>query len=189
MKIDELTIYYVVYWSGQINDTRLRLDTFKGDCRIEPLTFHSVMVPNKAWNKVFCCRNDNNFTVSESIERLLLVFATHLLNISPFQVSEFVYESIDERNGEWKYVQDLPRYENDSKEMLLQLKLDQDDRMLLGTAGKGFVIWDFDTNNSIGDGAIYLALPHGVRNITTKMMTSNSVMVSSKLDYAVAGVR
>lgn len=63
MKIDEPTIYYVVYWSGQINDTRLRLDTFKGDCRIDPLTFHSVMVPNKPWNKVFCCRNDHNFTV------------------------------------------------------------------------------------------------------------------------------
>lgn len=73
--------------------------------------------------------------------------------------------------------------------MLLQLKLDQYDRMLLGTAGKGFVIWDFDENNSIGEGAIYLALPHGVRNITTKMMTSNSIMVSSKMDYAVAGVR
>lgn len=105
------------------------------------------------------------------------------------QVSEFAYESINERNGEWKYVRDLARYENDSKEMLLQLKLDQDDRMLLGTAGKGFVIWDFDPSNSISDGAIYLALPHGVRNITTKMMTSNSIMVSSKLDYAVAGVR
>ena len=37
--------------------------------------------------------------------------------------------------------------------------------------------------------AIYLALPHGVRNITTKMMLSNSIMVSSKLNYAVAGVR
>lgn len=73
--------------------------------------------------------------------------------------------------------------------MLLQLKLDQNDRMLLGTAGKGFVIWDFDTENPIGSGAIYLPLPHGIRNITTKMMTSNSVMVSSKLDYAVAGVR
>lgn len=104
-------------------------------------------------------------------------------------MSEFLYERTSERSGEWKHVQDLPRYENDVKEMLLQLKLDQDDRMLLGTAGKGFIIWDFDTNNSIGDGAIYLALPHGVRNITTKMMTSNSIMVSSKMDYAVAGVR
>lgn len=72
---------------------------------------------------------------------------------------------------------------------LLQLKLDQCDRFLIGTAGKGFIVWDFGKESRIGDGAIYLPLPHGVRNISTKMMTSNSMMISSKLDYSVAGVR
>lgn len=61
--------------------------------------------------------------------------------------------------------------------------------MLLGTTGKGFVIWDLANEERISDDAIYLALPHGIRNITTKMMTSNSIIVSSKLNYAVAGVR
>lgn len=105
------------------------------------------------------------------------------------KVSEFEYEELDNGLGEWKHVRNLERYASDEKEMLLQLKLDQNDRMLLGTTGKGFVVWDFDTESSIGNGAIYLPLPHGIRNITTKMMTSNSVMVSSRLDYAVAGVR
>lgn len=75
--------------------------------------------------------------------------------------------------------------------MLLQLKLDQvNDRWLMGTSGNGFVLWDFDNENPIHPGeAIYLALPHGVRNISTKMMQSNSIMISSKIDYAVAGVR
>jgi len=93
-------------------------------------------------------------------------------------------------------VESLPRFENDDKEMLLQLRLDQHDRMLLGTAGKGFVIWDFGSKDKdaaeecrLREGALYLALPHGVRNITTRIMQSNSIMVSSKLDYAVAGVR
>ena len=71
--------------------------------------------------------------------------------------------------------------------MLLQLKFDGKINMLLGTTGKGFVVWDL--GNSINGEAIYLALPHGVRNITTKMMMSNSIMVSASLDYAVAGVR
>lgn len=166
MQIHEPTIYDIVYWSGQIVDTRLRLDSFKGDAETEPLIFHSAMAPNKLWNKIYCCRNADNFSVSE-----------------------FSYEQVDNRQGAWRLVQDLTRYENDEKEMLLQLKLDQTDRMLLGTTGKGFVIWDFDTENPIGQGAIYLPLPHGVRNISTKMMTSNSVMVSSKMDYAIAGVR
>lgn len=104
-------------------------------------------------------------------------------------MSEYKYQELDNGIGEWKQVRNLDRYVNDQKETLLQLKLDQNDRMLLGTTGKGFVIWDFGVENPIGTGAIYLALPHGIRNITTKMMTSNSVMVSSRLDYAVAGVR
>lgn len=84
----------------------------------------------------------------------------------------------------------MPRFANDEKEMLLQLRLDQDDRMLLGTAGKGFVIWDFGKDGErLSEEAMYFALPHGVRNITTRIMQSNSIMVSSKMDYAVAGVR
>lgn len=63
MQIEEAANYYVVYWSGQINDTRLRFDTFKGDTIIEPLTFHSVMSPNKTWDKLYCCCNDNDFSV------------------------------------------------------------------------------------------------------------------------------
>lgn len=73
--------------------------------------------------------------------------------------------------------------------MLLQLKLDQADRFLMATTGNGFVLWDLDTDNPLGEGAMYLALPHGVRNISTRMTQSNSMMVSSKHDYAVAGVR
>lgn len=61
------------------------------------------------------------------------------------------------------------------------------DTLLLGTTRKGFVIWDLQ--NQIGEEVMYLPLPHGVRNITTKMMTSNSVMVGATLSYAVAGVR
>lgn len=61
------------------------------------------------------------------------------------------------------------------------------DTLLLGTTRKGFVIWDL--NNQIGEPVMYLPLPHGVRNITTKMMTSNSIMVGATLSYAVAGVR
>lgn len=114
------------------------------------------------------------------------------MNEETYQVSKLMF-TVNEEVGEaeWKLIEELPRYENDEKEMLLQLKLDQiNGRWLMGTAGNGFVLWDFCDENPIHPGeAIYLALPHGVRNISTKMMQSNSIMISSKVDYAVAGVR
>ncbi|XP_039495368.1 NACHT and WD repeat domain-containing protein 2 isoform X2 [Drosophila santomea] len=166
--------YNVVFWSGSINDMRLRLDSCRGGHYSNCQRLFSAMVMNKDRTRAYGCANEENFEVS---------------------VFDFIE---DEATGEicWTLVESLPRFENDDKEMLLQLRLDQHDRMLLGTAGKGFVIWDFGSKDKdaaeesrLREGALYLALPHGVRNITTRIMQSNSIMVSSKLDYAVAGVR
>lgn len=165
MQIWEPSVYHIIYWSGHINETRMRLDSVEKQLISDPLSFHSAIAPSKQWNRVYCCVESGSFAVSE-----------------------FEYSKTEDEL-KWVLLGQLDRYENDGKEPLLQLKLDQNDRMLLGTTGRGFVIWDFDKESPIRRGATYLALPHGVRNITTKMMTSNSVMVSSKLDYAVAGVR
>lgn len=161
--------YNTVYWTGQITDDKLRLDSIKDDgVAIEPLLFHSALVFHRAnKNIVYCCSNPDNYQVS--IYELTTAAGDQVAN--------------------WEKKRDLPRYENDIKETILQLKLDYKDRMLLGSTGKGFVIWDQEPDNPIAKEAIYLALPHGVRNITTRMMQSNSVMVSSQLNYAVAGVR
>lgn len=170
MHFESTTDYKVTYWSGTINETRLRFDSVKSDKPSKELYFHSAMVLNKARTTLFCCMNEETYQVS---------------------CLKFVE---DEETGDcnWTLDRELPRYENDEKEMLLQLKVDQNDKKLLGTTGKGFVIWKLDRNEdnemTISE-AIYLPLPHGVRNITTKMMQSNSIMVSMREDYAVAGVR
>lgn len=167
MQIIEPTVYHIVYWSGQITTARLRIDSFSNESHTDPLHYHSVLASNKQWDRIFCCPNADNFSVSEY---------KYILND-------------DKKSNHWQRVQDLDCYDNYEKEALLQLKLDQNDRFLIGTAGKGFIVWDFNDENRVGDGAIYLPLPHGVRNISTRMMLSNSMMVSSKLDYSVAGVR
>lgn len=167
MQIFEPTLYYIVYWSGQIEHYRLRLDTFIEDYDIDSLIYHSAMAANKQWNRIYCCSTQNNFVVSE-FECVLIEETKH---------------------GHWQHVKDLPCYDSYEKEALLQLKLDREDRMLMGTSGKGFIVWDFNEENRLAYGAIYLPLPHGVRNISTKMMSSNSMMISLNLDYAVAGVR
>lgn len=170
MQIFDPTTYHIIYWSGQIEANRLRLDTFLNNTDTDPFSYHSAMAANKQWNRLYCCTTENNFTVSE------------------FRYSSDDVDG-DKKCCKWEHVQDLACYDSYEKEALLQLKLDQHDRMLLGTSGKGFIIWDFGEENKVGNGAIYLPLPHGVRNISTKMMSSNSIMISSKLDYAVAGVR
>lgn len=98
--------------------------------------------------------------------------------------------------------------DNDSVEALLQLKLDKTETILLGTTANGFLVWllgrerqridsmclnDFETElkeeRSVCSKVTVLQLPHGIRNISTKMLRSNSVMLSASRDYAVAGVR
>lgn len=167
MEFFSATDYNTIYWTGQIVDDRLQLHSTRESKRIDPLIFHSALVFNRADKEiVYCCSTPDNY-----------------------QVSLFQLKFQSDTLSSWEKQKDFPRYENDVKETILQLKLDSNDRMLMGSTGRGFVIWDQDTENPIASEAIYLPLPHGVRNITTRMMQSNSIMVSSHLNYAVAGVR
>ena len=84
---------------------------------------------------------------------------------------------------------ELPRAENDNLEVLLQLKLDREGKTLLGTSGNGFVVWEFGDSAHHPNKAVVLPLPHGVRNISTRVLYSNSCMISSARDYVIAGVR
>lgn len=174
MEYFKFTEYFVIYWSGKISETRLRMETYRDDTCIPEMEFHSAMIMNKKKNRIYCCCDKDNFQVSE-------------MNYVSYE------NETDGKCGKWELTRILPRYPKDDKEMMLQLKLNQTDRFLLATTGNGFVIWDFgdseNDNKSISEEAIYLALPHGVRNISTKMMQSNSIMISSKINYAVAGVR
>lgn len=91
----------------------------------------------------------------------------------------------DETSPCWEKISDMPRAYNDDVEYLLQLKLDREEEMLLATTGNGFIVWFLEDKSD----AHVLMLPNGVRNISTRMTCSNSVMVSGTKNYAVAGVR
>ncbi|XP_039442775.1 NACHT and WD repeat domain-containing protein 2 [Culex pipiens pallens] len=170
MEFTSFTNFFAVLWSGQINETRLLLFTSREGLTIPTVNMHSVITMKKDRSRMYCCHQEDLY-----------------------QVSEFEYHETVENDvvvgAEWRHVRDLPRYENDVKETALQLKMDQNDRFLLASTANGFVVWDFDPEDPISEEAIYLALPHSVRNISTKLTQSNSVMISSKVDYAVAGVR
>lgn len=124
------------------------------------------MVLNKAKTILYTCTTDNCYMVTK-------------------------YEQNNE-TLEWDRILDLPRSESDEIEIMLQLKLHKDETILFGTTSNGFIVWDFTDNEDeirIADDAIVLMLPHGTRNISTKMLQSNSIMLSAHKNYAVAGVR
>lgn len=77
--------------------------------------------------------------------------------------------------------------EEGCKDTLLQLKLSDEEDALLGSLANGFIVWTF--NEKECNSVIHVRLPHGVRNISTKMTRSNSCMLSQNKDYIVAGVR
>ncbi|KRT79414.1 WD40 domain-containing protein [Oryctes borbonicus] len=125
----------------------------------------SSLVINKDQSILYACTTNNNYCVSKYAK--------------------------NNEDSKWTKIRDMPRSSTDETEVVLQLKLDKDEKILYGTTSNGFVIWHLDTQ---GDGpdqpeAIALALPYGIRNISTKMLQSNSIMISGHKNYAIAGVR
>lgn len=87
---------------------------------------------------------------------------------------------------EWNKIKVL-----DGDDALLQLSLSETENHVLGTTALGFCVWnaaDFEskTNNTP---RIDLKLPTGVRNISVRVLQSNSIILSKNDEFAVAGVR
>ncbi|ROT75470.1 putative NACHT and WD repeat domain-containing protein 2 isoform X2 [Penaeus vannamei] len=84
--------------------------------------------------------------------------------------------------GEASWTLDRIIAPNDEK--LLMLHLTHDQKHLIGTFMLGFKAWEVES----GKGWT-LRLPHGIRNISTQLLKSNSCVLSKGYKYAVAGVR
>lgn len=119
------------------------------------------MVLSADKNILYTCTSDGNYSVSKYVR--------------------------NEEALEWEKVEDLPRSYTDETEVMLQMRLDKNEKVLLGTTSNGFVIWDF--NEDAKKDATVLQLPYGIRNISTKMLYSNSIMLSGHKNYAISGVR
>ncbi|XP_046986255.1 NACHT and WD repeat domain-containing protein 2 [Schistocerca americana] len=152
--------YRLLLWTGDLEDQDMQLHYFTENGSAEILSFHSAMVLTEDKQKVYCCANSDHY-----------------------QVMQFIF---DKEAMEWIQERSLGRTPNDEVEALLQLKLDKAEETLLGTTSNGFVVWDVRASEPA---PAVLALPHGVRNISTRILHSNSCMVSAARDFAVAGVR
>lgn len=163
MELESVTYYRIVFWKGNLDDSQMLLSLKIDGDDYEDFEYHSSMVMTKDKTILYACTTNGIYAVTKY--------------------------TLSNETKLWEKDEDLPRMENDDTEVMLQLKLDKYDKVLFGTTSNGFVIWDFNENNNISKEAIVLKLPYGTRNITTKMLQSNSVMLSGHKNYAIAGVR
>ncbi|XP_049825029.1 NACHT and WD repeat domain-containing protein 2 [Aethina tumida] len=159
MEFDNKEEYRIIFWKNSLEDEKMLFlyhNNAGGD--FEMKSFRGAMITNANKDVLYCCANENDYTVSKFIR--------------------------NDSEKVWEFVEDLPKLD-DEAEAMLQLKLGSQDTILYGTTSNGFVIWDLNEDNK----ATVLTLPYGTRNITTKMLQSNSIMLSGHKNYAIAGVR
>lgn len=83
--------------------------------------------------------------------------------------------------GEWKE----KRVYGPNNDKLIQLAFSQDSKHVVATFMFGYKVWNLRSGKLIS-----LLLPdNGVRNISTRLLESNSCVLSKDSVYAIAGVR
>ncbi|XP_073979529.1 NACHT and WD repeat domain-containing protein 2 isoform X2 [Rhodnius prolixus] len=159
MEYTTLDDYQFTFWSGNLDEPKLLLRVTRETQELDSIYFHSAMAMSKDKTIIYCCYDEDVYSVSKLT--------------APIGATTWTKEIT------------YPSPYNENTEILLQLKLDIKEEKLLGTTYNGFTVWD--VTNEVEPKM--LLLPHGMRNISTKVMQSNSFMISAARDYAVAGVR
>ncbi|CAB3255055.1 unnamed protein product [Arctia plantaginis] len=191
----DLQNFYLVLWSGDLDEDRLLVQFCKEGEWMKPLRCRGALAMNKYWTKIYTSDPERGYQIT-------------------------IFE-LNEEEKRWDKFEELYHLETDTAEAMLQLKRGRKDRMLLATTTYSFVVWDFNVTiprvkpeppPKIEDPfkpkieqeekepedepeidhrvhGIVLKLPHTIRNISTKMTFSNSFMISNNNTYAVAGVR
>lgn len=97
-------------------------------------------------------------------------------------------ERLSASNTQWKKCCDLT-----GEEPLLQLRMSETENHLLGTTALGFCLWPVSDLSTSLDGEnrkrVDFKLPPGVRNISVRLLHSNTMVLSKEDEYALAGVR
>lgn len=178
--------YHVVFWTGELDDKRLVLVSADRGLRTTPLELHSALVMNRKRDVLYACADANSSDVS--LFKLLLQDDPNngnrkgtLHRQDRINDSSSPCPGDSSSRAEWVKVGSFA-----ASEPLLQLSLSENENFLLGTSALGFCVWNVSSG---GQERTDLKLPTGVRNISVRLLHSNSVMLSKGEEFAVAGVR
>ncbi|KAG7172706.1 NACHT and WD repeat domain-containing protein 2-like [Homarus americanus] len=156
--------YSLVCWSGDFDDKNMLVHTVVASTSFPILEFHRGthlhLIPGSVMTWTKCRR------------WLYCCTEDHGQDVC-------VYRRDDEASC-WT----LDRVVAPNNHKLLMVHLTGDQKHLIGTFMTGFQVWEVESG-----AAWTLMLPHGIRNISTQLLKSNSCVLSKGYKYAVAGVR
>ncbi|XP_052126754.1 NACHT and WD repeat domain-containing protein 2, partial [Frankliniella occidentalis] len=219
LDMTSLEEYRQIYWSGSLDDPAMRLRTKLVSGEIEPLDFHSAMVLTADKKTLYCCTEPGVAAVSKYVlnaeagrweferrlpcprmdEREMLL----QLKLAPAHAALLGTTS----NGfiVWDLSRDMQAEQDPMADPLAEEEEDEEEQEQerdADAAPEGEQQQPEAQVDDVGapakrkrrrglpkDSATALWLPHGTRNISTRMLSSNSIMISASRDYAVAGVR
>lgn len=72
MKIRDNEFYHLIFWSGSINDPRLRLTTCVASENVAVVDFYNTLVFDSKWHTIYCCPSADNCEVT--VKNLILQF-------------------------------------------------------------------------------------------------------------------
>lgn len=107
MEFDNKEEYRIIFWKNNLEDEKMLFlyhNNEGGD--FEMKGFRGAMITNTNKDVLYCCANENDYTVSKFIR--------------------------NDSEKVWEFVQDLPKLD-DEAEAMLQLKLGSQDTILYGT--------------------------------------------------------
>lgn len=64
MKIRDNEFYHLIFWTGSINDPRLRLTTCVSGESVAVIDFYNTLVFDTKWNTLYCCPSAENCEVN-----------------------------------------------------------------------------------------------------------------------------
>ena len=173
IKMESLTNYSFLHWSGDMNNTQMALATYKDDEPIPPLEFHNGIALNKSQTKAWVCSTPDSNDVQMYEFR-----HGNWYNAKNYENKEYVLLEI-------KISQDEQYIIGTHMTGYILWKTARS----LGWKRVGRRVSD------IADMALSMAkptrlhLPPGIRNVSKRMNKSNNCILSARHTYAIAGIR
>lgn len=65
VKFTTLTRNRFIFWSGEMDDTRMMMQTNIDNINCQPLYFHSAMSINKDETRLYCCPTNNSYDIAQ----------------------------------------------------------------------------------------------------------------------------
>ncbi|KAF9823507.1 hypothetical protein SFRURICE_011360 [Spodoptera frugiperda] len=180
MDFRDLENFFVVMWSGDLDEDRLLLQFCKNGEWMQPLRCRGALTMNKHWTRVSIFElnvEDKCWNKVEEIFHQETDTAEAMLQLKRGKKDRMLLATTTYSFVVWDFDCKIPRVKPEPEIKEEEKEGNEDEEK------------PEEPEIDYRVHGIVLKLPHTIRNISTKMTLSNSFMISNNNTYAVAGVR